>query len=101
MLTCAILEEFIKRKDATTMNKPTNAAAEAIKASSKNKKTNNNLKTLCDKVCHVLIVTLCEATLAALAIQGMLSVVHTQKQLQIAISVGFVAALLIIRFRSK
>lgn len=66
------------------------------------KKTKNiNLKEICDKVCHVLIVTVCEATLTALAIQGMLSVVHTQKQLQVAISVGFVAALLIVRFRSK
>lgn len=60
-----------------------------------------NIKNASDKVAHVLIVTICEAAMAALAIQGMLSLVHTQKQLQVGISVGFVAALLIIRFRTK
>lgn len=60
-----------------------------------------NIKGVSDKVAHVLIVTVCEATMAALAIQGMLSLVHTQHQLQIGISVGFVAALLVIRFRTK
>jgi hypothetical protein len=65
------------------------------------KPKNINFKKTSDKVAHVLIVTVCEATMAALAIQGMLSLVHTQHQLQVAISVGFVAALLIIRFRSK
>ena len=84
------------------MSKPLHKAMsnEEVKTVLKNK-NNINFKSASDKVAHVLIVTVCEATMAALAIQGMLSLVHTQHQLQIAISVGFVAALLIIRFRSK
>lgn len=66
-----------------------------------NKPELNNVKGLSEKAAHLLIVTVSEIVMTALAIQGMLSLVHTQHQLQVAISVGFVAALLIIRFRTN
>lgn len=77
------------------MNKPTTDSKPV-----KDKK-NINVNALGEKIAHWVIVTVCEATMAALAVQGMLSVIHTEKHLQVALSVGFVAALLIIRFRSK
>lgn len=59
------------------------------------------IKKLSDKIAHIIIVTFSEVALGALAIQGMLSVIHTTKKLQVVISVAFVAALFILRFRSK
>ena len=59
------------------------------------------IKNLTDKFAHLVIVTVCEVVMAALAVQGMLSIVHTQHNLQIAISGGLVGALLVIRYRVK
>jgi len=58
-------------------------------------------KDLADKLFNKFAVFVSEVILSGLAIQGMLSVIHTTEYLQIGFSFGFVLALLIIRFRTK
>lgn len=58
-------------------------------------------KDLADKLFNKFAIFLCEVIMSGLAIQGMLSVIHTTEYLQVGFSVSFILALLIIRFRTK
>ena len=66
-----------------------------------NKPNITNVKSNADKCMHIVFVLAAEIALTALAIQGALSLIHTQKNLQVSLSVGLIFALLVIKYRSK
>jgi hypothetical protein len=65
------------------------------------KKTKTNIKNISSKTLNTIIVLVTEVVLVALAVQGLLSVIHAEHSLQVGISVGFVTLLLIARYRTK
>jgi hypothetical protein len=73
----------------------------ADKKSDSKAKQNINLKKIGSKTLNIVLAVITEVILVALAIQGLLSMIHAKRSIQIGVSFTFVFLLLIARHRAK
>lgn len=67
----------------------------------KNDKTITAAKSFWTKAYNIALTTICEAVLAAFAIVGVMSLIHTESHVQTILAVFFVALLVIVKSSKK